>query len=75
MSALKKFVQAGLLIADAGADISQAAGKGLVGPLRVGQQRPGQHDHVAHTVSERALGQIGVAQLPHCHDRHGQSGV
>ena len=75
MPALDELVEAALLAADAGADVGHAARVCLVGPLGVGQKWAAQHDHVAVTLAQGALGDVGIAQLAHGHHRHGQARV
>ncbi|MNV53095.1 hypothetical protein D3C71_1452230 [compost metagenome] len=56
---LEDVVQAGLVAGDAGVDRLRTAGARLVGPLRIGQQRPRQRDHVGAARGEDALGHVG----------------
>ena len=75
MAALHELVDAGFLIADAGHYLGHPAAERLCRPLRVGQQRPGQHDHVARRVAQRLLAQVGIAELAHRHNRDLQARV
>ncbi len=67
---LEHVVQAGLVAGDAGVDRLGAAGAGLVGPLRVGQQRARQRHHVGAAAGEDALGDVGHVDAVGRHQRH-----
>ena len=75
VAALHELVEAALLAAYARADVRDAPGEGLVGPLRVCEQRSAEHDHVAAALAQRALGHVWVAELANGHDGDGKAGV
>ena len=70
MAALHELVDAGLLTADAGTDLLHLTGVGLVAPVGIGQHGTAQHDHVCLAVTQRLLGDVGIAQFTDGHDRH-----
>ena len=70
MAAFHELVDAGLLTADAGADLLHLTGVGLVAPVGIGQHGTTQHNHIGLAVTQRLLGDVGIAQLADGHDRH-----
>ena len=63
VAALDKLIDTALLTADAGRNLRNAACARLVWPLRIRQQRAGKHDHIALSVAQCLLRQIGITQL------------
>ena len=67
---LEHVVQAGLVAGDAGVDGLGRAGARLGRPLRVGQQRTRQRDHVGLAGGEDAFGDLGHVDPVGRHQRH-----
>ena len=70
MTAIDKFIDTALLIADAWANLINFSGIDFVRPLRIGKQRTRQHDHVAFFIAQRLFGKIGITKLAHRHNRY-----
>ena len=68
---LEHMVQAGLVAGDAGIDRLRLAGARLVGPLRIGQQRPRQRDHVGDAIGKDAFGHVRHVDAVAGDQRHG----
>ncbi|KAG1198125.1 hypothetical protein G6F35_012683 [Rhizopus arrhizus] len=66
---LEHVVQAGLVAGDAGVDRLGAAGAGLVGPVRVGQQWARQRHHVRTAIGQDAFGHFGHVDAVGGHQR------
>lgn len=61
-------VEAPFLVADAGDDVTELSRVGFPGPVRVRQERPRQHHHVALVFPQGPLCQVRIAELTHRHD-------
>lgn len=61
--AMHYLVEAPIMIPDAGDDLAYATRKGLAGPLRIGRPRARKHDHVAASVAQGRLGQVGITKF------------
>ena len=75
MPAFDEFIDTSFLIADAGTNPFHLSRVNLIRPLRIGQKRPRQHNHVALFIAQRLFGKVGITEFAHRHYRHFHAGV
>ncbi|MNP22643.1 hypothetical protein D3C76_1153240 [compost metagenome] len=73
--ALVEVADAGLVAGNAGAHVFDAAGVGLVGHLRIADQRPGHAAHIGLAASQNQLGFLGLVDAPGDEQRNVQTGL